>query len=198
MVINLLKCAFFCGNIFNSYVSQLRRYIDVDVYGKCGKYRCSIDDPVKCLDMLERRYFFYLSFENSLCVDYVTEKFLRLLNRNVIAVVLGAANYSNLVPPSTYLDVRNFRSPSQLAARMRELVANGGAQYKQMLSQKRNVKCTGTSDHGGNAFAERLCKYLDETRNQRQITNLDEVWNPKKMCLEPRIFYHGVTDSITG
>jgi len=48
---------------------------DVDVYGSCGPLQCprylSAD---KCNKKLRNDYHFYLSFENSHCRDYITEK----------------------------------------------------------------------------------------------------------------------------
>jgi len=88
-----------------SYVSELRRFVDVDVYGGCGRLRCVGDD--RCVAMLERRYYFYLAFENSLCADYITEKYWRTLRRDVVAVVLGAADYSRaIVAPTPALQVK--------------------------------------------------------------------------------------------
>jgi len=177
------------------YVSELRRHIEVDVFGKCGKYRCALNNSVDCLAMLENRYFFYLAFENSLCNEYVTEKFWRLVGRDVIAVVLGAANYTSLMPHDTYLDVRDFPSPRHLAEQMRRLMADGGRLYAEMLARKRRVRCV-TSVDGGVDFAHKLCRYLDETRGRRQVRNLDDVWNHKKMCADSRTFYRGVADSL--
>lgn len=39
--------------------------------------------------MVERDYMFYLAFENSICADYVTEKFFNAMKRDVIPIVLG-------------------------------------------------------------------------------------------------------------
>ena len=59
-----------------SFVQQLKKYIKVDVFGTCsrlfGKSRyCSKSNEKNCL----KRYKFYLSFENVMCKDYITEKY---------------------------------------------------------------------------------------------------------------------------
>lgn len=54
------------------YVRQLRQFVAVDIYGRCGK-----ECPSNCDDMLRSDYKFYLAFENSWCPDYVTEKLIR-------------------------------------------------------------------------------------------------------------------------
>jgi len=60
------------------YVKELSKYIDVDIYGKCGEFSC--DRNRDCFsDVAEADYFFYLSFENSFCDDYVTEKLMNPL-----------------------------------------------------------------------------------------------------------------------
>ena len=53
---------------------------------------------------------FYLSLENSLCGDYVTEKLWKVLGYNVIPVVLNGANMSNIAPPNSYIGFDDFSS----------------------------------------------------------------------------------------
>lgn len=60
------------------YVQELSKHIGVDIYGKCGTSSC--DKGKDCFgDVIEPNYFFYLSFENSFCDDYVTEKLMNPL-----------------------------------------------------------------------------------------------------------------------
>ena len=53
---------------------------------------------------------FHLSLENSLCKDYVTEKFWKVLQYNVIPVVLNGANMSNIAPKNSYIDFKDFNN----------------------------------------------------------------------------------------
>ena len=73
------------------YVEALKKFIDVDVFGSCYKdsKKCEKDGSDNCWNYISDQYKFYLSFENSLCNDYITEKFWELLKRNIVPIVLG-------------------------------------------------------------------------------------------------------------
>ena len=60
--------------LFFRVAKELQKYITVDIYGSCGPLKCWGD---QCDDTLDNDYKFYLAFENSLCYDYITEKFAR-------------------------------------------------------------------------------------------------------------------------
>ncbi|ELU05287.1 hypothetical protein CAPTEDRAFT_81669, partial [Capitella teleta] len=65
---------------------------------------------------LNSKYKFYLSFENAFCSHYVTEKFHRIIAMvDVVPVVMGAADYVNILPEGSYIDIRDFKSPQELA-----------------------------------------------------------------------------------
>ena len=124
------------------YVQQLRQYLTVDVYGACGDLACQhnwenpecskmlgmkfsrISSSKRYIIVLERDYMFYLAFENSICVDYVTEKLFRTLELDVVPVVMGGANYSSLLPPGSYIDTADYASPRSLAEELLRLAAN--------------------------------------------------------------------------
>nr|CAJ42062.1 alpha 1,3-fucosyltransferase [Drosophila simulans] len=99
------------------------RFFDVDIYGNCGTLKCIRGDP-HCDEMLDTDYFFYLAFENSLCDDYVTEKLFDALQRTVIPVVFGGADYSRILPPHSYVDANRFKSVEELAQYMKLVVAD--------------------------------------------------------------------------
>ena len=97
------------------YTKKLQKHVDVDVYGKCGKLKCPRDNEEKCFRDMEQNYKFYLSFENSVCEDYVTEKFFNILQYNVIPVTYNGARMAEIAPPHSYIDTMDFKTVSQLA-----------------------------------------------------------------------------------
>ena len=46
-----------------------------------------------CKEMAGKRHKFYLSFENSVCLDYATEKFYETFKYGMIPIVYGGAQY---------------------------------------------------------------------------------------------------------
>ncbi len=103
------------------YVLELRKHIDVDIYGRCNNHQCESNS---CFSNIEEKYWFYLAFENSLCKGYVTEKFFRPLEYHIVPVVLGGGNYSAMAPPHSFIDVSDFSSPRHLASYLRYLIAH--------------------------------------------------------------------------
>ena len=52
-----------------NYVKILKKYIDVDIYGRCGHFQCLPRNKPKCGQMIAEKYKFYLSFENSVSLQ---------------------------------------------------------------------------------------------------------------------------------
>ncbi|XP_074595875.1 alpha-(1,3)-fucosyltransferase C-like [Brevipalpus obovatus] len=117
------------------YVKVLQRYIDVDIYGKCGKSCDNLSLP--CHEFIEKNYKFVLALENSFCKDYVTEKLWNSLKYNVVPIVMGGANYSAILPPNSYIDVFNFSSAQNLAEFLKK-VSNDDQLYSSYFKWKQS------------------------------------------------------------
>lgn len=123
------KVAWFVSNCYTAgakrrlrYVQELQKHIPVDIYGKCGTLTCTGSE--QCYQMLQDNYKFYLSFENSFCEDYVTEKLFNVLRYNVVPVVLGCANYDVIAPPYSVINTNSFMNPKHLAEYLWSLDSN--------------------------------------------------------------------------
>lgn len=168
-----------CGGSSNrlKYIKELKEHISVDVFGKCGKSCPSGSD---CRQFVYSKYKFYLAFENSLCDEYVTEKFfLALHSARIIPVVLGWARYDHYIPSSGYIDVRNFTSPKQLAEYIDYLDKNTTAylEYFQWRQYALHIKLP--------KYMCELCLklFLDDRDHQQQaLEHIDQYWNKNSQC----------------
>uniref|UniRef100_A0A1L8E1H9 Fucosyltransferase n=2 Tax=Nyssomyia neivai TaxID=330878 RepID=A0A1L8E1H9_9DIPT len=96
-------------------VQAMQKTIDVDIYGKCGTLECSMNTKEECYELIEQDYYFYFSFENALCSDYITEKVFNIMRYDVVPVVYGGANYTQHLPPHSYIDANDFATATDLA-----------------------------------------------------------------------------------
>lgn len=131
----------------DTYVRELMEYIPVDSLGSCLN-NAHIKDFVaggwssrgtwsSILSVLPR-YKFYLAFENSQTIDYVTERAFHALVCGVVPVYLGAANVREFMPDDDAVIIASeFSSVAELADYLRYLDANDVA-YEKHLSWKRD------------------------------------------------------------
>ena len=96
------------NNLFLFYVSyslqcDVKHWKVCSLVTKKGQQRCDLSKSVRnvlkrtdieIINMdINNNYYFYLAFENSLCDEYITEKFFRTLNYNTVPVVMGGPRY---------------------------------------------------------------------------------------------------------
>ncbi|KAH3850598.1 hypothetical protein DPMN_093020 [Dreissena polymorpha] len=114
------------------YINELKSHgFEVDVYGECGKGFLTNEQFLELLP----QYRYYLSFENSLCNDYITEKFFQRYNHDWITVVRGGADYKRLIPTNTYVDAADFPQAKQLAEYLKTLAIDE-ERYVSLLKEK--------------------------------------------------------------
>ncbi|KAL4219004.1 fucosyltransferase 4 (alpha (1 3) fucosyltransferase myeloid-specific) [Mactra antiquata] len=151
------------------YVEQLIRYgVPIDVIGKCSREKQKIDsNSIEAL--INKHYKFYLSFENSFCKDYVTEKFYSYYNLDVITIVRGGINYTQHFDGTTFINAADFKSAKALANYI--LLLNSDEElYIKYLKQKDRyeAKSIQAIQHETNC---RLCERLN---NKEKYYNLYE------------------------
>ncbi|XP_012937151.2 alpha-(1,3)-fucosyltransferase C [Aplysia californica] len=86
--------------------------------------------------MLTNDYMFYLSFENSFCQSYVSEKYFKLFeNVDVIPVVRGGLDYKRYLARGSFIDASDFQSAQDLARYLLYL-SKHRKRYTRMLELK--------------------------------------------------------------
>ena len=93
-----------------AYVNELKKHIDVDVYGRCGKNTCPHSKERDCMSFIEKDYKFYLSFENSLSLDYITEKLFKVMKINVVPITFSWGQRFPL-PVNSTIDALSYLNP---------------------------------------------------------------------------------------
>ncbi|XP_013072106.2 alpha-(1,3)-fucosyltransferase C-like isoform X1 [Biomphalaria glabrata] len=162
------------------YVQVLQKYIEVDIYGKCGNLSCPRSAGSDCESLLGKSYKFYLSFENSLCLDYVTEKvFQRLATRShVIPVVRGGFNYTKYLPSGWFVNAADFPNARELAVYLKGL-GNDPQKYAAMLKEKDKLVTLGYK----NDYCD-FCEKLHTDQRTKIISDIKE-WSHKATCYSP-------------
>ena len=106
------------------YFRILRTLVPVDIYGHGTVWSIPLEG-----DIIEtiKQYKFYLSFENSIHEDYITEKIWRnALLAHTIPIVMGPprANYEKYLPGSSFIHVDDFPDVVGLAEHINRVAEN--------------------------------------------------------------------------
>lgn len=160
-------------------VNKMKEYIDVDIYGGCGDSKCYGNE---CDDLLTYTYKFYLSFENSLCKDYVSEKLYRSLYKYSIPIVFnGAKNMNYFAPPKSMINAQDFDTVVELANYLHFLMENP-REYIKYFWWKRYYKA---KEHPvfRYTFCDLCMKMNDqEFMSQKHIYKSINSWVRDNMC----------------
>lgn len=121
------------------FVLDLMNEIDVDSYGRVLRNRTLPSDQGRKTKLETiSRYRFTLALENSICRDYVTEKFFDPLLAGSIPVYVGAPNIEEFAPGNNcFINAGDFADPRELGQYLRRLSADEAA-YQQFFDWKTN------------------------------------------------------------
>lgn len=173
------------------YVKELQKYIDVDIMsrgGKCGgNDTCSkIKNEDVCYDMMEKTYKFYLAFENSICRDYVTEKFFNIISRNIVPIVLGGANYSAIAPQHSYINALDF-TPRQLAEYLWKIDANDTL-YAEYFWWKPFYRVKNLQQTNAKVFCQLCAALHNQPIKQQTHYGLQDWYKQESKCIDYKKF----------
>ena len=158
------------------FVKQLQEHgFEVDVYGDCGK-QLTEDRG----ELINRKYKFYLSFENSLCKDYITEKFFLYYQFDAIMIVRGGADYSTLLPNDTFIDTSNFNSIKDLANYLL-MVGSSEVHFTDYMKKKEKY----FSETSRNVPYCNLCKMLNNIHLNRKSYKSMATFIHNNTCYKP-------------
>ena len=100
------------------------RYVKIDSFGSVMKTKHRDDHnraggtPVSII----ADYKFVLALENSICPDYVSDKFFHGLISGTVPIYFGTETAKDLAPsPESYIDARDFECPRALAQHLNAL-----------------------------------------------------------------------------
>lgn len=159
------------------YAKELSKYIDVDIVGDCGILHCPRHgkESRNCLPKFEEEYFFRFSFENTYHKDYVTEKLFEHFSRDSVQIVGGSANYSNIVPPHTVINAKDYDSPKELAEYLKSLMASED-RYVEYLKNKEDYYAETLRDQSQKAYCQ-LCRMLHNPNHyQKSYYSIGDWW----------------------
>ncbi|XP_017060260.1 alpha-(1,3)-fucosyltransferase C [Drosophila ficusphila] len=133
------------------YLEELRKYADFDAHGSClGSHDCSY-------------YHFMLIFEPTACPDYLPPEMYMAMDKLLVPVLIGGGNLTNLVPHHSFISSRDFSTPRELVAHLKDL-ANDPEEYRRYfwwhslykLRQSAQPYCA-------------LCSLIQQNPEERQI-----------------------------
>ena len=172
-----------------NYVEILKKYISIDILGKCGEKWVCGQRPIhdECFDIYNTSYRYNLAFENSLCEDYITEKFYENYKYDILQVVRGNANFKKPIDVSqeAYISASDFKNPHELGKFLKYLSSNP-ERYASLLRKKDEYTVVPYLELFRNAGCE-MCKRLHSVDTYSSIYNDTYRWMQKnEPCYEPK------------
>ncbi|XP_073336513.1 4-galactosyl-N-acetylglucosaminide 3-alpha-L-fucosyltransferase 9-like [Pagrus major] len=151
------------------FYNKLKEHIQIHTYGRAFGHELSGEDYSKVISSCK----FYLSFENSVHKDYITEKLYTPMNLGSIPVVLGPTrqSYEDHIPGDSFIHVDDFSTPKELAERLLYLDKND-SEYTGYFNWTNRFKVQGASF--GRTHACNTCRYLQHNKGYQAFRDLNK------------------------
>lgn len=152
--------------------------VQVDIFGECLDNKRVDGTELKAL--ISREYKFYLSFENSLCKDYVTEKFFLYYSLDVVLVARGGLDYDKALPNETFINSAHYPSAKELASFLLTVGSSEEAYTRYLRNKDRYTSYTTPM-----FFLCSLCEKVNTFNESRRIYNDHVTHIHKQTCWKP-------------
>ena len=190
----IAECVLFCSKDQSKYVVISCFSSLFQVYGKCAvsfhkkgdRKVCTRQEENECYHMLETKYKFYLSFENSICSDYVTEKFFNILKYDVIPVTFNGADMASIAPPHSYINTMDFDTPGALAKHM-EHIASDDALYASYFWWRDYYEIRNSAEDRAQAYCDLCARLNNPDEPQKVYKNMHQWWVEDSGCKKYKI-----------
>ncbi|XP_062334510.1 4-galactosyl-N-acetylglucosaminide 3-alpha-L-fucosyltransferase 9-like isoform X1 [Osmerus eperlanus] len=156
-----------------SYYRELVKHIKVDVFGKVFgsflKYKDYFSTIASCK--------FYLSFENSVDKDYITEKLNGPLAAGTVPVVLGPSrqNYESFIPGDSFIHVNDFPEAKALADFLLQLDKNDEA-YMRYFNWRQYYSARPHLIKQNRKFLQAICYACDHVGRHREYRVVPDIY----------------------
>ncbi|KAL4225062.1 fucosyltransferase 4 (alpha (1 3) fucosyltransferase myeloid-specific) [Mactra antiquata] len=169
------------------YLMELKKHIDLTILGTCGtKWNCGKwlyhDD---CFSIMNRKYAFYLAFENALCNQYFTEKLFENFKYDTLFVTRGGSPHEAeaLFPKGSVIDADAYESPAHLGKTL-TAIARNKPDYAKRLAIKSQYYSIDFRESYQRALCD-LCRRLNhQDIYYKTIPDVLQVLSKKQSCRE--------------
>uniref|UniRef100_A0A7I4Y314 Fucosyltransferase n=1 Tax=Haemonchus contortus TaxID=6289 RepID=A0A7I4Y314_HAECO len=156
---------------------ELSKYMNVTIGGKCASNRENVNLCPSGQDCtsLYSDYPFYLAVENSVCKDYVSEKYWERLSVPSIPIVMRRKVFESLaIPPHSFIAMDDYASPKEMAADLIRLESDRKA-YAEYFAWRNGGWTAAPWNAPGyrNGYC-RLCERLWEENQEPKV--IPDVW----------------------
>ncbi|XP_036423341.1 4-galactosyl-N-acetylglucosaminide 3-alpha-L-fucosyltransferase 9 isoform X1 [Colossoma macropomum] len=151
------------------YYNELKKHIHIELYGRRFGRALSQEGYNNVLTECK----FYLSFENTKYIDYMTEKLYNPLTKGSVPVVLGPPKfiYERLLPSDSFIHVDDFKTHKELADYLLSLDKNED-QYKKFFQWREKYKVKHVDFPREHACL--ACHYIRNRNDYQVFTNLNK------------------------